>query len=152
MKLIAVLITGVKRKETVMRFVSVLIVMAATFSASNAFSATKYSAEYSACTSKASDTTSMRDCNGEELVRQNARLNEAYKWAMGALSEEKQKTLKATQALWAKLRDGDCSMYYSLTGGTMDVLNGSSCELSMTSDRADTLEFFADNGGEVGGE
>ena len=46
-------------------------------------------------------------------------------------------------------------MYYSLTGGTMDLLEGAGCELNMTLERADSLEWFAENGAsedEQGGE
>ncbi|MFV0925562.1 lysozyme inhibitor LprI family protein [Pseudomonas palmensis] len=112
----------------------------------------KYSSEYSSCNKRAVDTASLRDCNGEEIQRQNARLNEAYKWALGVLSEENRKALQKSQALWAELRDIDCDLYYGLTGGTMDLLNGSGCYLEMTRERAESLEFIADNGGEIGGE
>ncbi|MHC2147225.1 lysozyme inhibitor LprI family protein [Pseudomonas sp. 210_17 TE3656] len=118
----------------------------------SAFAKSEYSAAYSSCTNEATDTASLRDCNGEEIQRQNTRLNEAYKWAMGALPEEKRQTLQESQAMWAKLKDTDCGLYYGLTGGTIDLLNGSGCELEMTKERAESLEFIADNGGEIGGE
>ncbi|MFK1437837.1 lysozyme inhibitor LprI family protein [Pseudomonas aeruginosa] len=52
------------------------------------------------------------------------------------------------QRLWVKFRDADCGVYYSLTGGTMDMLNGSGCELAMTKERAESLEWVAQNGSE----
>lgn len=118
----------------------------------NALAKDNYSPEYSSCNKRAVDTASLHDCNGEEIQRQNARLKEAYKWALGVLPEEKRQTLQESQTLWAKLRDIDCDLYYGLTGGTMDLLNGSGCYLEMTRERAESLEFIADNGGEIGGE
>jgi uncharacterized protein YecT (DUF1311 family) len=67
---------------------------------------------------------------------------------MTALSTEKKRALQDAQVLWVKFRDADCGMYYSLTGGTMDLLEGVGCELSMTLERADSLEWFARNGAE----
>jgi uncharacterized protein YecT (DUF1311 family) len=65
---------------------------------------------------------------------------------MTVLSAEKRRNLQEAQTLWVKFRDADCGMYYSLTGGTMDLLEGMGCELSMTLERADSLEWFAKNG------
>lgn len=68
---------------------------------------------------------------------------------MAALSTEKKRALQDAQIQWVKFRDANCEMYYSLTGGTMDLLEGAGCELSMTLERADSLEWFAKNGAEV---
>ena len=135
-----------------MRYIAYSAILFTTFLVPCAFAETKYSAYHHACISKARDDVSIRDCNGEELAKQSARLNEAYKFAIAALPDEKKEKLKIDQALWLKFRNADCELYYSLTGGTIDLLNGSGCELSMTRDRADSLEWFADNGGEYGGE
>lgn len=108
-----------------------------------------YSASYSACVSKAEgETSGLVDCSNEELARQDARLNKAYKTAMGVLSAENKQKLLDAQRLWVKFRDADCGVYYSLTGGTMDMLNGSGCELAMTKERAESLEWVAQNGSE----
>lgn len=117
------------------------------FSSPSVFAKSEYSAAYSACTDKSGGNTSaLSDCSYAELVKQNARMDKAYKSAITVLPVGKMRKLQEGQALWVKLRKADCGMYYSLTGGTMDLLEGSGCELSMTLERADTLEWFAENG------
>ncbi|WP_323157654.1 lysozyme inhibitor LprI family protein [Pseudomonas fulva] len=93
-------------------------------------------------------TYDMVECSSAELSLQDARLNLAYKNAMGVLSDESKNRLREAQRIWIKFRDADCSIYYNLSGGTMDSLNGAGCELSMTQERADALEWIAQNGGE----
>lgn len=108
-----------------------------------------YSPEYAACTSRSGGITSnLSDCGHEELARQNARLDQAYRMAMSVLPADKKQSLQASQTLWVKFREADCGMYYSLTGGTMDILEGMGCELSMTAQRAQSVEWFAQNGAE----
>ncbi|MFS2158203.1 lysozyme inhibitor LprI family protein [Pseudomonas sp. Pseusp122] len=120
-------------------------------SSSAVLAETKSSPEYDACIDKAMGDAAMSECTRAETRKQDARLNKAYKAAMAVLPEEKKKQLKEAQMLWVKFRDADCGMQYSFTGGTMDMLNGSSCELNMTQERADTLQWFADNGEDLGG-
>jgi len=67
---------------------------------------------------------------------------------MSVISTENKQKLLNSQRIWIKFRDADCGIYYSLTGGTMDILNGSGCELSMTRERAEALEWMSQNGGE----
>lgn len=118
-----------------------------TASTSCAFADDGYSAAYSACVNKAGgETASLVDCSNEELARQDARLNTAYKTAMSVLPDQNKQKLLEAQRVWIKFRDADCGVYYSLTGGTVDLLNGSGCELDMTKERADALEWFAQNG------
>lgn len=71
---------------------------------------------------------------------------------MAVLHADKKRNLQEAQALWVKFRDADCGMYYSLTGCTMDLLEGAGCELNMTRERVDSLEWFAKNGAEEIGE
>lgn len=124
---------------------SVLLLLSSSYT----FAEGTYSAAYSACMAKAGGITSeLSDCGGEELKKQNVRLNEAYKAAIARLSPDKKIQLRDVQRLWIKYRDANCGMLYSFTGGTMDMLNGAGCELSMTQERADALEWFAENGGE----
>lgn len=104
---------------------------------------------YSACMDKAGGVTfDMVECSSAELSLQDARLNLAYKNSMGVLSGESKTRLREAQRLWIKFRDADCGIYYNLSGGTMDSLNGAGCELSMTKERADALEWISRNGGE----
>lgn len=131
-------------------------VFLAVFSTSCAFAKSEYSHEYRVCTENSGgNTASLSDCSQEELVKQNARMNKAYNSAITVLPVSKMRKLQEGQALWIKFRDADCGMYYSLTGGTMDLLEGAGCELNMTLERADSLEWFAENGAsedEQGGE
>ncbi|MFT2188332.1 MULTISPECIES: lysozyme inhibitor LprI family protein [Pseudomonas] len=108
-----------------------------------------YSAEYAMCVDKSEGITSnLSDCSNEELTKQNERLNKYYKVAMANLAADKKTQLRDVQRVWIKYRDSNCGMYYTLSGGSMDVLNGVGCELSMTQERADELQWFAENGGE----
>lgn len=108
-----------------------------------------YSPTYHSCMDKAGGVTyDMVECSSAELSLQDARLNLAYKNAMSVLSDESKSRLRDAQRIWIKFRDADCGIYYNLSGGTMDSLNGSGCELSMTQERADALEWLARNGGE----
>ncbi|MDD2060604.1 lysozyme inhibitor LprI family protein [Pseudomonas sp. GD03860] len=99
-----------------------------------------YSAAYSQCMDTAQTTLAMSDCNGAEIKRQDTRLNAAYKAAMASLEAEQQGKLRDVQRLWIKYRDANCGLYFGLTGGTIDQLNGAGCVLSMTKDRADELQ------------
>jgi uncharacterized protein YecT (DUF1311 family) len=115
----------------------------------NALAKDNYSPEYGTCMDKASGVTfDMLECSNAELSRQDSRLNLAYKNAMGVLTDESKTRLREAQRLWIKYRDADCGIYYNLSGGTMDSINGSGCELSMTTERADALEWISRNGGE----
>ncbi|MHA6197224.1 lysozyme inhibitor LprI family protein [Pseudomonas wadenswilerensis] len=95
---------------------------------------------YSQCMKTANTTVAMRDCTGAELKRQDTRLNQSYKSAMGSLEQPQQDKLREAQRAWVKYRDANCGMYYGLTGGTIDQLNGAGCEVDMTRQRADELE------------
>ncbi|HFL2186748.1 lysozyme inhibitor LprI family protein [Pseudomonas fulva] len=125
-------------------------IVAIVFGLSNsALAKDNYSPAYSNCMDKAGGVTyDMVECSSAELSLQDARLNLAYKNAMGVLSSESKNRLREAQRIWIKFRDADCSIYYNLSGGTMDSLNGAGCELSMTQERADALEWIARNGGE----
>lgn len=100
----------------------------------------EYSAAYQKCLDSAQTTVSMRGCNGDELKVQDKRLNLAYKNAMAQLEAPQQGRLRDAQRLWVKYRDSNCDMYFQLTGGSIDALNGGSCVLRMTGERADELE------------
>ncbi|MNJ08483.1 hypothetical protein D3C77_25950 [compost metagenome] len=95
---------------------------------------------FSQCMSSAQTTLAMNDCNGAEIKRQDTRLNAAYKAAMAGLEAEQQGKLREAQRQWIKYRDANCGLYFSLTGGTIDQLNGAGCVLNMTKARADELQ------------
>lgn len=94
---------------------------------------------YSQCMKGANTTADMVDCSGAELQRQDQRLNQNYKQAMGGLEEEQKGKLRDAQRKWVAYRDANCGVYYTLTGGTIDQLNGVGCEVDMTKQRADEL-------------
>jgi uncharacterized protein YecT (DUF1311 family) len=94
---------------------------------------------YNQCMQTAQTTLDMNNCNGAEIERQDARLNSVYKKAKAALEPAQQTQLLDAQRLWIKYRDANCKLYYSLTGGTIDQLNGAGCVLEMTKARADEL-------------
>lgn len=136
-----------------MRHYVIATALLATFSSACVFAKSEYSRAYGICTSNSGGNTSnLSDCASIELSTQNARLNKAYKTAMAVLPAEKKRNLQEAQALWVKFRDADCGMYYSLTGGTMDLLEGAGCELNMTLERADSLEWFAKSGADQADE
>lgn len=83
-------------------------------------------------------TVAMAGCTHEELAKQDARLNRAYKAAMAKRSKAEQAKLRTAQRAWIKRRDAECQE--DLTGGTIDMLNVSGCHLSMTTVRAVELE------------
>lgn len=83
-------------------------------------------------------TVAMAGCTNEELARQDARLNRAYKAAMAKRTKAEQAKLRTAQRAWIKRRDAECQE--DLTGGTIDMLNIGGCHLSMTTVRAVELE------------
>lgn len=95
--------------------------------------------DYSQCMQGAQTTLDMNNCNGAEIKRQDTRLNVAYKKAMAGLEAQQQGKLRDAQRAWIKYRDANCGLYFSLTGGTIDQLNGAGCMLEMTKARADEL-------------
>ncbi|WPP44501.1 lysozyme inhibitor LprI family protein [Pseudomonas sp. AN-1] len=100
-----------------------------------------YSPVFSSCMDASGGvTTNMLNCIGNETTVQDARLNQAYKAAMQAIAPEQQTQLRDAQRLWIKYRDANCGLYGSLTGGTIDRINGAGCMLEMTRERAVEIE------------
>lgn len=100
------------------------------------------SKEYSDCIDKASRgaTAEMFECNGEELDRQDARLNNTYKKLMSKLSPDRKKALLKAQRAWIKFREANCDYWFDPQGGTAARMNASGCLLTMTATRAKELE------------
>ena len=114
---------------------------------SHTSAAESYSADYKICIDKSEGVTSnMLNCNQNELKMQDARLNKNYKRAMSVLSAKQKINLRDTQRLWLKYKEANCGMQATLTGGTIDMLFSSGCELDMTRERADTLEWLSNVG------
>ena len=100
-----------------------------------------YSQNYQQCLDNSGGvTTNMRLCNSKELKYQDKLLNKNYKDALKRLSRDKQDELKKVQRLWMKYRDARCNFQFGITGGTIDLLNGDSCLVDMTAQRAKELK------------
>jgi uncharacterized protein YecT (DUF1311 family) len=103
------------------------------------------STTYTACMDESGGVTmNMLDCMSSETDQQDARLNQNYKAAMQALTPAQQTQLRDAQRLWIKFRDADCALLGNLTGGSIDRINGASCFLDMTKERADDLASLAE--------
>ncbi|MBK7491751.1 MAG: DUF1311 domain-containing protein [Nitrosomonas sp.] len=87
-------------------------------------------------------TVDMINCIGEEAVRQDARINKAYKEIMASLSPARQKVLQTAQRAWIKYRDANCDFYADPDSGTMATLLANDCYMSSTATRAKELEKF----------
>jgi uncharacterized protein YecT (DUF1311 family) len=119
----------------------------ATFLISNAFAGDEYSPTFNSCVKVSQGATdALSACYSAETKAQDSRLNSNYIKAMNVLASPQKQKLQDAQRLWLKFRNSDCGMYYSLTGGTMDLLNGADCELGATKKRADDLAWIAENG------
>ena len=99
------------------------------------------SKEYSDCIDKSGGVTpDMFECNGKELDRQDARLNNTYKKLMSKLSPDRKKALLKAQRAWVKFREANCDYWFDPHGGTAARMNASGCLLTMTATRAKELE------------
>ena len=99
------------------------------------------SKEYSDCMDKSGGVTvTMLECNGDELDRQDAQLNENYKKLMSKQSRGQKKALVEAQRVWLKFRKANCDFYYDPNGGSAARLGSSGCWLTMTATRARELK------------
>lgn len=101
---------------------------------------------YTRCMDDSGGVTShMLDCITTELHMQDARLNHAYRAAMQALDAAQKSRLRDVQRLWIQYRDANCRLLGRLTGGSIDQINGATCLLDMSRERADELERIGEN-------
>lgn len=94
---------------------------------------------YSHCMDKASSTVAMSECIRAETQLQDQRLNRVYKQLLGKLDAAQQKSLRDVQRKWIAYRDGNCQFHVQSSGGTMAQLEGGTCLMNMTRDRAAEL-------------
>ena len=99
-----------------------------------------YTPGYGQCMDKASSTVAMNACIQAETQLQDQRLNRVYKQLMGKLDAGQQKSLRDVQRKWMAYRDGNCQFHVQASGGTMAQLEGGTCVMDMTRDRAAKLE------------
>ena len=99
------------------------------------------SQQFEHCIKKSDGVTfDMMECIGQEVQRQDARLNKAYKVLMVDLSPERKKQLREAQRAWLQFRDTNCGFYYDPDGGSSARLSGNDCIMTMTAQRAQELE------------
>ncbi|MBV4492923.1 lysozyme inhibitor LprI family protein [Pseudomonas oryzicola] len=99
-----------------------------------------YTADYGQCMDRASSTVAMSECIRAETQVQDQRLNRVYKQLMSRLDAGQQKSLRDVQRKWLAYRDGNCQFHVQASGGTMAALEGGTCLMDMTRDRAAELE------------
>jgi uncharacterized protein YecT (DUF1311 family) len=105
-----------------------------------------YSKSYSDCMAKSEGVTvNMLDCSADELRRQDAALNAAYRKLMASLPPLQQEQLREAQRAWIRSRDGSCLLLQSREGGgTLAAVMGSDCVLEETTRRAKWLDALLD--------
>ena len=105
---------------------------------------TSYSKSYNSCMDASGGATfKMIDCINDEHAKQDKRLNAAYKQLGSQVSPEQKKQLLTAQRLWIKYRDANCAFYYDPDGGSLARINAAGCDLEMTTQRANELEYLA---------
>jgi len=82
----------------------------------------------------------MLQCDGEELDRQDARLNDAYKKLMSELSPDRKKALLKAQRVWIKFREANCDYWADPDATFEERANTIGCLLRMTVARVKELE------------
>ena len=97
--------------------------------------------EFSACMEQSQGVTpKMFDCLGNELDRQNARLNDNYKKLISKLSPNRKKMLRDAQRAWIKFREANCDFYFDRDGGSAARIAASDCSVTTTAARARELK------------
>lgn len=86
-------------------------------------------------------TTAIRSCAADELRRQDARLNAAYRKLAALLTPAERPLLVTAQRAWLVFRDKDCAFQAGReAGGTLAAVIADGCVLEATAGRAATLE------------
>ena len=117
------------------------LAMALLLCSSTAWAEDNYdSLEYESCLEKAIADFDMMDCTFQELERQDARLNAAYKKLMAASSEHQKTTLREAQRAWIKFRDTWGEYLFDPEGGTIARLQSALWHLEATTEQAIRLE------------
>lgn len=85
----------------------------------------------------------MRDCYGNEIGLQDARLNQAYVMIMRRLSPAKKSDLRTSERLWIRQRDIKCERHAAQEkGGTLYFVMLDACVLDETIKRTLFLENY----------
>lgn len=103
----------------------------------------RYTPAYHQCMNVASTNYDMTNCYGDELERQDGRLNQAYVMVMRPLSSTKKTTLRTLQRTWLKQRDAKCDRERNqYSGGSISSGVFLSCMLDETIKRTIYLENY----------
>lgn len=107
----------------------------------------RYSKDYKQCIATGNAargvTAGIMDCNGTEIDRQDAHLNQAYKMVMVRLAASEKIALRASERSWIALRDARCKRESSAEeGGTLGAVIYSQCILDETVKRTIWLEGY----------
>ncbi|MCJ2011882.1 lysozyme inhibitor LprI family protein [Methylobacterium sp. J-076] len=105
------------------------------------------SSDHAKCMDKSGGVTAeMLDCDGAEMKRQDKRLNGAYQKLMAKASDMQKAALRESQRLWLAYRKTTCDLIYKFgSGGTLDSISASSCEVDTLAQRVKFLESLASN-------
>lgn len=106
-----------------------------------------YSSNYKQCISTGDAlngvTAAIMDCNGEEIDRQDSRLNQVYALTMASLVPVERARLRDAERSWVVQRDADCHRKESAEeGGTLASIIYSGCILEETTKRAEWLQQY----------
>jgi uncharacterized protein YecT (DUF1311 family) len=104
----------------------------------------RYSRDYDRCMSKSDGVTAaIMDCNGAEIDRQDARLNQAYKMVMNRLDALQKQSLRSSERQWIVSRDKTCQAdMRDEEGGSLAAIIYSNCILNATIRRTMWLEAY----------
>jgi uncharacterized protein YecT (DUF1311 family) len=85
----------------------------------------------------------MRQCTIDEIERQDAKLNQAYRMLMMRLSSKNKEKLRSSERAWIKSRDKKCaSEIDEVNGGREEYLFRDACILYETVSRTIRLENY----------
>lgn len=103
--------------------------------------------QYQNCTASGAaaqgQTLAMKVCQGEEIERQDARLNQAYVMVMKRLSAKRKGALRQSERAWIRNRDRGCmAKAKAYEGGTAAGLEYQGCYLRETIERTLWLERY----------
>jgi len=104
----------------------------------------RYTPGYQRCLDapEGQSTMGMIECADGELKIQDARLNAAYRKAMGALNPRQKVKLQAAQRAWVAFRDAECASFEDEDWGTISRINAADCVLTMTVKRTIDLKGY----------
>ena len=101
---------------------------------------------YEKCQDKAGGVIpSMKECDGAELQRRDAMLNQLYQELLHTVKPERQELLRRAERAWLAFMEAECAFSSSAEAGGMDepiVYNG--CRLELTAQRVERLKKALD--------